>query len=347
MCINRTDFDIPTATYPAITPRTDGKSTLGGGGIELADLGSFFVHGRVIEAQYPTIPATGLLGPGGIKVGQMYVQYMIPKRLRTLPIVMVHGAVHTGKTFETTPDGREGWATYFARHGSPVYLVDHAGRGRSGFNGTIINRAKVTDDTAVLPVAAQVTREGAWVNFRFGPDVSKSFSDCQFPLEAMNQYLAQLVPNTETFLDGGTTNTVEALQELLDMIGPAFVLTHSQSGEFGLELVRRGANLAGLINVEGACVPVTDTDIDLLRNVPFLSVWGDHSEGQLGFNGDNRRNGCVSTVETLKQRSADAEFLLLPGRGIRGNSHMMMLDKNNLEVADLLIEWINRRSTKS
>jgi hypothetical protein len=29
----------------------------------------------------------------------------------------------------------------------------------------------------------------------------------------------------------------------------------------------------------------------------------------------------------------------LPDRGIRGNAHMMMLEKNNLEIAALLRQW--------
>jgi hypothetical protein len=235
-------------------------------------------------------------------------------------------------------------ATYFARHGSPVYIVDHAGRGRSGFNATAINRAKATNDASGLPAVLQYPRAGAWVNFRFGPEYGKPFPDLQFPLDALDQYAAQIVPNTEGFLDGDTRNTVEALTELLDRIGPAIVLVHSQSGAFGLDLVRRHARIAGLIDVEGNCAPVTDAELDAdFKQVPLLSVWGDHSEGAVGFNGDTRRNGCVATVNALKARSGDATLLLLPARGIAGNSHMMMLDKNNLKIADLLIEWIAQR----
>jgi hypothetical protein len=318
-----------------------------GGALELKDFGSFYVHGRVIETQYPNIPATGLSAPGQITVGQMYVQYMIPQRTTTLPLVLVHGANHTGKTFETTPDGREGWATYFVRHGTPVYIVDHAGRGRSGFDATKINRAKATNDASALPTVLQYPRAGAWVNFRFGPEFSKPFPDLQFPLEAIDQYAAQIVPNTESFLDGDTRNTVEALVELLDRIGPAVVLVHSQSGAYGLDLVRKGAKIAGLIDVEGNCAPVTAAELDTaFKQVPFLSVWGDHSEGAVGFNGDTRRNGCIATVNALKERSGDAAVLLLPARGMAGNSHMMMLDKNNLKIADLLIEWIGQRAAQ-
>src|SRR5262245_8758292 len=44
-------------------------------------------------------------------VGHMYVEYMIPQRLRSpYPIVMIHGGNQTGTNFTGTPDGREGWA---------------------------------------------------------------------------------------------------------------------------------------------------------------------------------------------------------------------------------------------
>jgi hypothetical protein len=32
--------------------------------------------------------------------------------------------------------------------------------------------------------------------------------------------------------------------------------------------------------------------------------------------------------------------LLLPEAGHKGNSHMLMMDKNNLAIADLIIGWI-------
>ena len=45
---------------------------------------------------------------------------------------MLHGATLTGKSWETTPDGRMGWDEYFVRKGHPVYVPDQVGRGRSG-----------------------------------------------------------------------------------------------------------------------------------------------------------------------------------------------------------------------
>jgi pimeloyl-ACP methyl ester carboxylesterase len=135
---------------------------------------------------------------------------------------------------------------------------------------------------------------------------------------------------------------------LLDKIGPAILIVHSQSGTLGLGAVVQRPNLVkGLISVEGGCTPVTDTDIkQAYSKVPFLSFWGDHSVGAVGANGDARRTGCQATVASFKKAGGNAEFLLLPDLGIKGNSHMMMMDNNNLELADILGTWIIRNVEK-
>src|SRR5215470_9126031 len=122
-----------------------------GGPLELADEGSFFVNGQTTTSSHPGTSAFSAPAPGTITINQMYVQYRIPKTVSGPPIVMVHGSGHTGATYETTPDGREGWATYFARKGFPVYVVDHSGRGRSGFDPTPINRVHAEGNAAALP----------------------------------------------------------------------------------------------------------------------------------------------------------------------------------------------------
>jgi hypothetical protein len=93
--------------------------------------GSFFVGGEKVEQ---TQGELGDLGPGGhITINQMYVRYMVPQGGDgNPPVVMVHGATLTGKSWETTPDGRMGWDEYFVRRGHPVYVPDQVGRGRSG-----------------------------------------------------------------------------------------------------------------------------------------------------------------------------------------------------------------------
>jgi hypothetical protein len=275
----------------------------------------------------------------------MYVQYRVPVGASGVPIVMVHGSNHTGATYETTPDGREGWATYFVRRGFPVYVVDHSGRGRSGFDPTRINAVRDGRDVkpASLPTLLLGTRERAWTNFRFGPEDGVPFPGLQFPLDALDHYLAQLVPNTETALEGGAANTVNALAALLDKIGPAIVIVHSQSGVYGLDLVRKRSSLVrALISVEGGCETLTDADAkSYFTRVPFVSVWGDYSVGAKNtVNGDKRREGCVRAADLIKSAGGRASVVLLPDIGIRGNSHMLMMERNNVQIADVLRGWI-------
>src|SRR5688572_30282797 len=103
--------------------------------------GSFFVGGETVEQNHVEL---GSFGPAGhITVNQMYVRYMIPQRDRKVPVVMIHGMTHTGKAWETTPDGRMGWDEYFVRKGHAVYVPDQISRGRSGFNQAVFNNVQI------------------------------------------------------------------------------------------------------------------------------------------------------------------------------------------------------------
>lgn len=318
-----------------------------GGKLDLEDEGSFFVNPKTVKSDFPgASAATGAAAAGNIKIGQMYVHYRIPAGPKGVPLVLVHGSNHTGMTWETTPDGREGWATWFVRQGHPVYVVDHAGRGRSGFDPTPINRVRDGGaDPKSLPTLFLGPIERAWSNFRFGPAYPTPFPNVQFPLEAIDQYLAQLVPNSETTLEGAGAYTVEALAALLDKIGPAAVMVHSQSGVYGLDVVRkRPDRVRALVSVEGGCETLTAEDVTKsFGKVPFVSVWGDNSVGAVGVNGDGRRNTCADKVKLINAGGGRATFLLLPEAGIAGNSHMMMMDRNNLEVAGRIRTWLGEQ----
>src|SRR5207248_9858834 len=121
-------------------------------------------------------PATQTLTPDQITIGQMYVSFQIPatKKAGMPPVIMVHGSSHTAACLESTPDGREGWAPYFVRNGISTYIVDQAGRGRSGFDESVIHEAAamirngdVADGVAKLPSFGRTTDNGAWT-VRFG-----------------------------------------------------------------------------------------------------------------------------------------------------------------------------------
>jgi pimeloyl-ACP methyl ester carboxylesterase len=310
-----------------------------GGPLVLADEGSFFVRGTNERSEFADMRGAAPVA-GTIRTGQMYVQFKIPAKSNSVPVILVHGANHSGVTYETTPDGREGWANYFVRSGFPVYVVDQAGRGRSGFNPTNINRAKAKSDTSSMPTIPIATREAAWASYRLGPKYPEFWPDSRFPQAALDHYFSQAAPMGDGTLPGVFgEHTVAGLVALLEKIGPAVVLVHSQSGAYGLAAARAKPDLVrALVSVEGDCAPMSDDDTTkILNRVPLLSVWADHSVGNKARNGDERRNGCSGSVATIAAKGGPAKFMLLPDLGIKGNSHMMMVETNNLQIADLIM----------
>ncbi len=141
----------------------------------IEDQGSFFIGGVPKVTNYASAPApnntTQAPAPNQITIGQMYVQFEIPltKKRAAPPVIMVHGSTHTAACLESTPDGREGWYPYFVRKGISTYLVDQAGRGRSGFDESVIHEAAamirggdVQNGLNLLPAFGRITDNGAW-----------------------------------------------------------------------------------------------------------------------------------------------------------------------------------------
>ena len=49
------------------------------------------------------------------------------------------------------------------------------------------------------------------------------------------------------------------------------------------------------------------------------------------------------TSHFLRQAGVEHDFVRLADHGIRGNGHMMMLEKNNLEISAFLRRWLEKR----
>jgi pimeloyl-ACP methyl ester carboxylesterase len=304
----------------------------------LRDFGSFYVNG-VVAPFYTAPPGV----PGTQIINQMYVQYMIPMSVRkgVTPIVLVHGSGHTGKTYETTPDGREGWATYYVRRGIPVYIVDQPGRARSSFDPSLHQQARAEANPTLLRNLGGFNRERAWTVFRVGPTAFVPYAGTQFPVDAMDQYFAQLVPNTDGYLADPATR-VNALAALLDKIGPAVVSVHSMSGPQGTGVAIARPNLVrAVVDVEppSGCV-ISDADVAaVFTRVPLLAVFGDNTPGNATW--APAVASCGSAAARIQAAGGTARNLVLPDIGIFGNTHMMMLDKNNEQIADVIIDWLS------
>jgi pimeloyl-ACP methyl ester carboxylesterase len=314
--------------------------------------GSFFVGGEKVEQ---TQVELGGLGPGGhITVNQMYVRYMVPQGGDgNVPVVMLHGATLTGKSWETTPDGRMGWDEYFVRKGHPVYVPDQVGRGRSGFNQAVFNDVRA----GTVPSAGQAawlrfSDEVVWPNFRFGSKPGAPYADSQFPVAAVDELSKQAVPDQNSGLPQPNP-TLKALSDLATQLNGAVLMGHSQSGSFPLEAALLNPAVAkGLVLVEpGRCPDAyTDQQIRALATVPILVVFGDHRDTPTGLptlpTWQGRFEACQAMIGRLKSAGGQAQMLSPAETGIRGNSHMIMQDKNSLQIADLILQWIRVHTRK-
>jgi pimeloyl-ACP methyl ester carboxylesterase len=307
--------------------------------------GSFFVGGETVTQ---TQGQLGNLGPGGhITINQMYVRYMVPQGADGhVPVVMVHGATLTGKSWETTPDGRMGWDEYFVRKGHPVYVPDQVGRGRSGFDQAVLNDVRAGSAPAgSLPPWLRFSDEVVWPNFRFGAKAGEPFADTQFPVAAVGELSKQAVPDISFGFPPRNPNW-KALADLAGQLRGAVLVGHSQSGSFPLEAALLNPTAAkGLVLVEpGRCPEYSAEQIKTLSTVPILIVFGDHRDTPTGLSTlptwQQRFEMCQGMIGRLKAVGGRAEMLAPPDRGIRGNSHMIMQDKNSLQIADLILQWM-------
>ncbi len=316
------------------------------GPLTIKEQGSFFVGG---EHRTVREPATGVIPAqsGEITVNQMYVQYQIPlKGDRHVPLVFVHGCCLSGKTWETTPDGRMGWAEYFVRRNRPVYLADQVSRARSGFDPSAFTQVhEGTLANAQMPGILDATHQFAWTVFRFGPKFGEGFADEQFPLESVEELYKQMIPDLNSTLPQNLNPTLTQMAALGVKLKGAVLVGHSESGFFPEQAALVDpTGIKGIISIEMPCnTALSATQLATLARIPTLIMFGDHLADVKGpFSWMDAKTGCDTYVEQLRKAGGDAEMLYLPARGIKGNSHMLMQDRNSNQLADLLIAWIDR-----
>jgi len=310
--------------------------------LTLSSQGSFFVGGRDVSSE--TLSTLPNYAPSGtITVDQVYVHYQIPVAPVRTPLVLIHGCCLTGKTWETTPDGRMGWDEYFVRRGFPTYVIDQSWRGRSAGNPSAINAVKSDKAGAdTLPPVFSAGHESAWAIFRFGAEYPKVFAGMQFPLEAQGEFWKQMVPDWSAALPVPNP-TVPALSELAKRLKDAVLISHSQSGIYPFQtaaLDRTG--LRALVAIEpAACPDPAKDDLAPYKDLPILVLFGDYVDQSPRW--APRLKLCRAFVAAANAAGGRAELILLPEIGIHGNSHMLMQDKNSLDIADWLSGWLEKR----
>ena len=336
--------------------------------------GYFFAGGKYVE---------GKTGP--IMERQMYVEYRFPAKVtQKYPIVMIHGAAQTGTNFTGTPDGRKGWAEFFVEKGYAVYVVDQPTRGRSPWNESVgpLTRFSASQLEQRFTNAAQHKLwPQAALHTQWPGDGPKKG---QRGDPVFDQFYASQVQYI------GVNATVEQLNRdagaaLLDKIGPAIVMTHSQTGAVGWvigdarpKLVKAivaaeptGPPFSGAVFDTNRARPYGLTETVLAYDPPITDPTQLVAVQQAQADSPNlarcyeqgapvRKLANLSqipivilasessyhavydhcTAKYLKQAGVNTTFVRLEEAGIKGNGHMMMIEKNNLEIADFIDKWI-------
>lgn len=327
----------------------------------IQEQGSFAVGGTVVTDAGAFDPIRhGAFNPGNqssegqtLHGDHAYVFYQIPDKPRKLPLVFWHGYGQFSKTWETTPDGREGYQNIFLRQRFPVYVIDQPRRGRA-------SRSTKPGTIAAAP------DEQLWFGiFRLGVG-SEFYPGVQFSKdpEALNQFFRQMAPDTGPFDMEVNTDAVSAL---FDRIGQGILVTHSHSGGQGWRTAIKNKNIKGIVSYEPGSnflfpegdVPapisyaggrlialgVPMSDFVKLTKIPIVIYYGDYIPTQPVENpGQEQWRAALAMAklwrDTVNRHGGDVTLVHLPEAGIHGNTHFPFSDLNNLEIAGLMSKWL-------
>ncbi len=294
------------------------------------------------------------------------------------PVVMVPGLGLSPYIYRTTPDGRRGWVEYFAEAGHPVYVfnpprnVDSGGLDTAALQKSdsaslsrwSIDRAwptwgfgpEVGDpyedvrypvesvDQLVASFPAYVSTGGGGGGRQGGSQTGRGGGNQNSTSADSTETAAGTQTGSTTGGGGGTRfaspQETAALEALLNRVGPAVLLVHSAGGSSGFTVAQTVPDLVERIVVVEPVGAPTDpqTVAEMGGDAPFMGVYGDYVDerGQTG-----RKEATQTTAELAGETSPASTLLSLPDEGISGNTHLMMQDDNNGEIADRIISWIS------
>lgn len=317
----------------------------------------------------------GKTGAAGVE-GQIYVEHLTPGRPGPgLPVIFFHGAALSGACWLTTPDGRPGWADHFLAAGHEAYLLDLPGRGRSGpvdAPQKRLGQARIAEMfvgrdgdgnapmwpgggrpgdpefdalfAATLPFLAEAEATqrltlaaGRQLIARCGPCVLLTHSQAG-PIgwllaDAMPGQVRAIIavePSGPPFggRPGAPPKLRRGIADLplryrragLDVDPPEGVLPPTSDGAGPAPCILQREPVATLANL--AAVPVLIVTAELSYHARY-----DH---------------C--TAAWLRQAGVATTHLRLEQVGLRGNGHLMMVERNNGEIAQHLLGWLRAPS---
>jgi pimeloyl-ACP methyl ester carboxylesterase len=275
------------------------------------------------------------------------VFYQIPVKANKYPMLFLHGYGQSKRSWQTTADGREGFADMFLRKGYGVYLIDQPGRGDAGQTTKPGQIAATPDDQTWFTQF----RIGLYPNFNEG---------VQFPKDekSLDQFYRMMTPNTGN-LDESTI--VNAMTAVFERSGEGILITHSASGTTGWKTAMKSNRVKAIVSYEpggfvfpegevpannrgGAGVPLDE--FLKLTKIPIVVYFGDFiPEKETNIPSLDFWRTALATArqwaKVVNAHGGDATIVHLPEIGIKGNTHFPMSDLNNKEVAAVLSKWLN------
>jgi len=314
--------------------------------------GAFSAGGTVIKSEGTFDPLKPWYEPQGGQTrhgDHADVFYQIPVKAKHNSMVFLHGYGQSRRSWQTTADGREGFADMFLRKRYGVYLVDQPGRGEAG------------QTTKPGQITATPDDQTWYTQFRIGlyPNMNVGV---QFPKDSLSidQFYRMMTPNTGN-VDEATI--VNALSAVFDKSGDGILLTHSASGVPGWKIAIKNEHVKAIVSYEpggfvfpegevpvgnrgGAGIPLNE--FMKLIKIPIIVYYGDFIPQQetnapsLNF-WRNALNTARQWAKVVNKHGGDVTIVHLPEIGIKGNTHFPMSDLNNVEIANLLSAWLKQK----
>ena len=323
----------------------------------IQEQGSFTAGGTVMTAPGTFDPRKPLHPAGQTFHGDhVYAFYQIPVNPRKLPLVMWHGFGQFSKTWETTPDGREGFQNIFVRRHFSTYLIDQPRRGNAG-RSTVEATVKPNPD------------EQFWFGqFRVGvwPDYFEGVQFSRDP-EALSQYFRAMTPDTGPF---DVRVMSDAVSALFDKIGGGILLTHSHSGGLGWATAIKNRNVKAIVAFEPGSnfvfpvgevpadipssfdivkgVPTPLADFLKLTKIPIIIFYGDNiptAPTDIPTQDAWRARLEMARLwrDAVNRHGGDVTVVHLPEIGIRGNTHFPFSDLNNIQIAEQVSKFLSAK----
>lgn len=322
----------------------------------IQEQGSFAAGGTVITNPGTYDPVRRTPEGQTFRGDHAYVFYQVPVKARKLPLVFWHGIGQFSKTWETTPDGREGFQNIFLRRRFGVYVIDQPRRGNAG---------RSTVEGTITPTPDEQNWFGT---FRVGiwPDYFPGVQFAKDP-ETLDQYFRSMTPTIGPI---DIPVNVKAVSALYDRLGPAILVTHSHSGGMGWLTAIGNQNVKAIVSYEpgsGFVFPeeevpapiassagpleatgISKEDFLKLTKIPVIIYYGDYiparPDPNPGADGWRARLEMAQLwAKAVNRHGGDVTVVHLPEIGIKGNTHFPFSDLNNIEIADLMSKWLKEK----